>query len=834
MVAFDHDAIGVAKIENMVRPSSPKALTLQVRWDGTSATKLDLYLCRDSDCTSYHESSSFKGLAQESLEILETFEDAPFDIRVCHWEGPAPDWIQINVDVEEHPGVPMDKWTAYGTVRSPGDSNSDGMLTVGAADFVEDNDVQSFNLEPFSSRGPTGGRVKPDIVGVDMELNSLSSGTPWAGTSQAAPHVAGLAALVIQHFRTVTPEATVNPVDVVDYLKTNAVWKPPVTPVPPSEETDPHAGPGRLVEGTPNNSWGYGFAKLPVLTPTPTPIPTPPMAAATPLTPPDITGSALSDTTLRVDYDAPDGVGHFQFTIYQSSNGEFQTKEDTLSPVFFSGLPRGFTYHVRGRYCSDDSYSNCGELGESSLSHTVTPTPTKTPTATPTATPTHTPTSSPTPTATATYSPTPTSTPTFTPSPTPTPTPTHTPSPTPTSTSTPTPTVEALPTGTLTLSRSTIYEGEAFDVTASVNPDATQIRFQITPNLGLSQCFAGAAGQVDTFTDAMSAATTLTLYACPSGQATIRLLRASDNALIASRSFTIATRPDLSADLSVSGVTFGEGETLRIQAGGSFTMRAANVSPSNTFVKFRITSPLSAVACPSGTSGQDDASGQAGGATPGELAPTSRTFHACSAGQGTVKLLASYDDAVIATLNVKVVPPPPTNLQFNAGTSWINFYWDAPDGHDTFQYSFDDGAAVQTSQTNRLISGLIRGTPYRFSVWTYDNSVGSDKVSITGETECGSPGTACSIAARDPLLTSFADGIYRVHAEIAAGTYAIGTPEDASACEWERLANLQGTPDQVIESGTWSDGLQVAIASSDVAFYTSGCGTWSLATEPDG
>src|SRR5262249_32281564 len=60
-------------------------------------------------------------------------------------------------------------------------------------------------LEPFSSRGPTiDNRVKPDIAGQDGVSSSVygaSTGTcgpdGFYGTSAAAPHTAGVAALVL-------------------------------------------------------------------------------------------------------------------------------------------------------------------------------------------------------------------------------------------------------------------------------------------------------------------------------------------------------------------------------------------------------------------------------------------------------------------------------------------------------------------------------------------------------------------------------------------------------------------------------------------------------------
>ena len=88
------------------------------------------------------------------------------------------------------------------------------MLAVGAAHW----DMTWIPSEPYSSRGPTpDGRIKPDLVGADCgETASSESSRPFCGTSQASPHVAGLAALVRQRF----PDYT--PAQVVSYLKDNA------------------------------------------------------------------------------------------------------------------------------------------------------------------------------------------------------------------------------------------------------------------------------------------------------------------------------------------------------------------------------------------------------------------------------------------------------------------------------------------------------------------------------------------------------------------------------------------------------------------------------------
>ncbi|HEX5713096.1 MAG TPA: S8 family peptidase [Solirubrobacterales bacterium] len=107
----------------------------------------------------------------------------------------------------------------FRTVAITDPGNAENVITVGS---THRQNPHTYGVSYFSSRGPTGdGRVKPDLVAPGEKITSTVPGEGFEmkdGTSQAAPHVAGVAAMLMAR----NPELVAQPQRVKQILCSTA------------------------------------------------------------------------------------------------------------------------------------------------------------------------------------------------------------------------------------------------------------------------------------------------------------------------------------------------------------------------------------------------------------------------------------------------------------------------------------------------------------------------------------------------------------------------------------------------------------------------------------
>ena len=220
---------------NKVYLASGHTYVFRFRWDGTwrgATTDLDLYLTRGGVVQAKSEDAqSGGGIHDPQEEIRFTAgRNGNYCLTVEQRSGSVPRWAQLVVLSPTLDDLGMEHRSDGYSIVSPAEMVNPGVLAVGAAPHNSTRAIAS-----YSARGPLpNGTIKPDIVGA-ASVYSASLGSAAIGTSFAAPHLGGLAALVKQRFPWYTPA------EIVQYLKDHA--QPRGDPVP-------------------NNTWGYGFAQL--------------------------------------------------------------------------------------------------------------------------------------------------------------------------------------------------------------------------------------------------------------------------------------------------------------------------------------------------------------------------------------------------------------------------------------------------------------------------------------------------------------------------------------------------------------------------------------------
>lgn len=120
------------------------------------------------------------------------------------------------------------------TINNGTPNADEAVISVGAVPYYN-----PYVIEDFSSQGPgENGLVKPDLVAPDA-VSTVSYERPFYGTSAAAPHVAGVSALIKQRYPSYSPR------QMKQYLESNALDL---------------GAPGK------DNVYGSGFVQLPDMT----------------------------------------------------------------------------------------------------------------------------------------------------------------------------------------------------------------------------------------------------------------------------------------------------------------------------------------------------------------------------------------------------------------------------------------------------------------------------------------------------------------------------------------------------------------------------------------
>ena len=324
-VAFD----GSDDITNGLRGLGG-SVTIQLRWDDRwegASSNLDLRLF-DHTLQRYvagsedHQTGGSDHVPREVLDHR-LVHDRLYGIVVIHRSGSVPEWVQASVFSGDVRSGRIEHYTEEGSIGSPAEANNPGLLAVGAAHHWDTHTIAA-----YSSRGPApDGRTKPEIVGADCGATSsieglvLRSGhSCWfSGTSQAAPHVAGMVALVRQRF----PDYS--PVQVAEYLKGHAERR------------------GNI----PNDTWGYGFAQLPAHDAV--------AVAELPGAPRNLTATANGQTQIDLSWSEPASDGGAAITGYRievsndgSSWGDLAANTGSTSTSYpHGGLTAGSTRHYR-------------------------------------------------------------------------------------------------------------------------------------------------------------------------------------------------------------------------------------------------------------------------------------------------------------------------------------------------------------------------------------------------------------------------------------------------------------------------------------------------------
>lgn len=203
------DCLGLGpSVANHVLLEPGQAVLVVLTWDdvfGAATTDYDIYAFRNDTGTlvdsGINDNINVTRDPVEQMVISNTSDTTNlYDIYIHNFEDASPpvtfDMFVLGDGVPCTTGALLNYNTMESSVPMQSDAGG-GVVSVGA---IAASDPGLDTIEPFSSRGPANnGAIKPDITAVDGVSVTGAGGffDPFFGTSASAPHLAGLAALLL-------------------------------------------------------------------------------------------------------------------------------------------------------------------------------------------------------------------------------------------------------------------------------------------------------------------------------------------------------------------------------------------------------------------------------------------------------------------------------------------------------------------------------------------------------------------------------------------------------------------------------------------------------------